>query len=133
MPAPKRGGGSGKTAEKTPTASHTSAKNASLKGGLLGLIKPSQGGSTQAKKKKELKYAKEHSIRYFIFNINEDANAVGVLLYGERDLHLSSWMSKIVDNVVRQETGDFEPIPFFNGTFFLHDNQGKVVKHDRDQ
>lgn len=130
--APRKGTGTAKADEKQPATNHGADKDSSSKGGLATLIKPSKGGVSQANKTKALKYAKEHSLRLYVFNKHEEANSVGVVIYGEKDLRLTSWLSKIADDMIRQETGDLEPIPFFNGTFFLHDEEAKIVVNDRN-
>ena len=93
---------------------------------------PAKGGVVVAGPKAR-KYAKEHSMIYYVMNISEQANALIVIIFGEKDIKLTSWMSKIADDVIRQDTGDFYPIPFFNGTFHLHDDDGIVMQNDRDQ
>ena len=125
--AAARGAGSSKEDEKTAAGSrHTKAKN-------FGWMTPSKGAVNTVTRTKGQKYAREHSIRYYVFNMHEEANTVGIVIYGERDFFLTSWLSKVGDDVIRKQTGDFDPIPFFEGTFFLHDVDGNPVKNDRGQ
>ena len=134
MPATKKAGGAGKGTEKSPAATTpTTAKESPTKKKHFGWIIPSKGGVTNGTGAKGRKYAKEHSIRYYVFNLDEEANAIGIVIYGERDPTLTLWLSKLADNAIHQETGDFGAIPFFDGTFFLHNEQGNVVQNDRGQ
>lgn len=125
---------SSKGAAKTAAGGHhTTAKNVVSKTKQFAWIVPSKGAASILARPKEQKYAREHSIRYYIFNMHEEANSVGILLYGERDFQLTSWLSKVGDDVIRKKTGDFDPIPFFDATFSLHNNEQKPIQNDRGQ
>lgn len=132
MPSSKKNGGTSKATDKIPAASNVTAGKgtASTRNKEFTWITPSKGGVSKVA---VTKYAREHSIRYYIFNMHEDANAIGIVVYGERDVKLTSWLSKVTDDVIRKETGDFDPIPSFNGTFYLHDEEHNIVKNDRNQ
>lgn len=93
---------------------------------------PSKGGVNKTIGTKERKYAKEHSIRYYVFNVHAKVAGIGIIVYRGRDVKMTSWLSKVADDVVRKETGDFAPIMFYPSTFYLHDENQKPIKNDGD-
>ena len=134
MPGGKKGATSSKSAAQAPAATnHTAGKDAATKTKQFSWIIVSKGaGASKATGTKGKKYATEHSIRYYVFNMHKDVSAVGIVVYGERNPKLTSWLSKILDDCVRQETSDFDPLPFHNGTFQLHHEDGTPVLNDRN-
>lgn len=144
-------GAAAKAAEKKPTAVvGTPTKNVSKKQENTQVpqassitpkkktpsrIKPSKGAVslTSGKKGGQQINSKEHTVKYYVFNENEAAHAVGVVVHGGRNLIHSSWLSRVVDNIVRKGTDDFDPIPFFDGTFYLFDEDAEIMKNDRNQ
>ena len=88
--------------DKTATAKPSAA---SSKAGDFAWMKPSKGAVSTVMRTEGRKAAKEHSIRYYIFNAHEDAHSVGVFVHGERDPRMSSYMQKVVDDVIRRKTG----------------------------
>ena len=94
-------------------------------------LTPLKGSVNKTAGTKERKYAKEHSIRYYVFNVHAKVAGIGIVVYGGRDVKMPSWLSKVADDVVRKETGDFGPM-FYPSTFYLHDENQKTVKNDGD-
>ena len=94
---------------------------------------PSKEGLTNKTVTRECKDAKEHSIRYYIFNTHRNVTAVGMVVHGERDVQLTSPLTEVMDDIIYNGTGHFEPIKFFGATLYLHDKKHKPIKNDRNK
>lgn len=129
-------------AEEPPAGKATQGKKkiarmAVAKGACtVDLIKPAKGAvrpndASPGRKSN----SRQHTMRHCVFNMHENCNALGVVIHGDRKLSNSSWLSRVIDNMVRSpETSEdlFSPIVFCNGTFFLVDEEGELMKNDRE-
>jgi hypothetical protein len=121
-----------KTNGKSPTSTtHTNAKTSTpttpAKNNSLNFIKPSKGAVCKTSPKKGR--SKNHIIKFYILNQNPNTHAVGVLIHGENGIEDGSWMAKLIDDMVRRPEYDLDPLPFFDGTFYLIGDNGEPLKN----
>lgn len=121
-----------KVEDKMPAAAnHTDGKPSAMD--LASLISPSKNATAIVGANAKAKSTKQSGITWFVFNKHKDAYAIGVVIHADRTINVSSWLSRVADNIVRRGEKDFDPIPFFDGTFFLVDQNGELCKTSKGQ